>query len=366
MLRGNPAGLALLASLIVQTGWLLPAVAQEQELSLSLEASADVVVLGDEITFAASLSASSSVRVPRLLFDDRSVSFEIRRKDPPGDVPVDDQGLGRVWSYTRWSGKRKRPAPLPWDVLAAGQSQECSVGIVFPEAGTYLVRAVYRGHRPHEHGTGAIEVQVRPRGDARRLWVVLEIEHPEVMGAVNLEMFPQHAFGNVLNFLRLTADGFYDGTRFHRIIDGFMSQGGDPLSKNDIPEDDGKGGPGYQIPAECDPDRFTNAPHELGAVSMAHDLYLPDTAGSQFFLCDREAGDRNLDEHYTVFGRIAHGLEVAHHLNRVPKVPEEEDASVPSSRPVTLPVLVRATVVPEWAGPPAPLPPDVTARSSGR
>jgi peptidyl-prolyl cis-trans isomerase B (cyclophilin B) len=107
----------------------------------------------------------------------------------------------------------------------------------------------------------------------------------------------------VENFKQLASQGFYDGTAFHRIVKGFMIQGGDPLTKDASAEDRwGTGGPGYQVKAE-----FNDRPHVRGVISMARSRH-PDSAGSQFFICLADA--RFLDRQYTAFGELIKGDDV--------------------------------------------------------
>jgi len=121
-------------------------------------------------------------------------------------------------------------------------------------------------------------------------------------GEIHIELLPEKAPKTVENFLKLAREGFYDGTTFHRVIPGFMIQGGDPLSRDDDPRNDGTGGPGYTIPAE-----FNDTPHERGVVSMARSSD-PDSAGSQFFIVHQAAS--HLDGKYTAFGRVTSGMDV--------------------------------------------------------
>ncbi len=109
--------------------------------------------------------------------------------------------------------------------------------------------------------------------------------------------------GHVKNFTKLAQEGFYNGTTFHRVIPGFMIQGGDPNSKNPDRASHGMGGPGYQIKAE-----FNSKPHKRGVVSMARSND-PDSAGSQFFICVADANF--LDWQYTAFGEVVSGMDVA-------------------------------------------------------
>ncbi len=122
-------------------------------------------------------------------------------------------------------------------------------------------------------------------------------------GNMELKFFPDVAPSHVKNFIDLAKKGFYDGTTFHRVIPGFMIQGGDPNSKNPDKSRHGTGGPGYTIKAE-----FNKKPHKRGTLSMARAAD-PDSAGSQFFICVADA--KFLDSQYTVFGEVVSGMEVA-------------------------------------------------------
>jgi len=122
-------------------------------------------------------------------------------------------------------------------------------------------------------------------------------------GNITLKFFPEAAPGHVKNFIDLAKKGFYDGTTFHRVIPGFMIQGGDPNSKSPDKRSHGMGGPGYTIKAE-----FNAKPHKRGTLSMARSAN-PDSAGSQFFICVKDSSF--LDGQYTVFGEVESGLDVA-------------------------------------------------------
>jgi len=124
------------------------------------------------------------------------------------------------------------------------------------------------------------------------------------LGRIVLEFYPKVAPQHCRSFKRLADNGFYDGTKFHRVVPGFVIQGGDILSRDADPANDGTGDPGYTLPAE-----FSNIPHERGILSMARKGYSVDTAGSQFFICVGAA--HQLDGQYTVFGRVIEGMEVA-------------------------------------------------------
>ncbi len=123
-------------------------------------------------------------------------------------------------------------------------------------------------------------------------------------GTIEVELFEDSAPNTVANFIELAEKGFYDGTRFHRVIPGFMIQGGDPNSKNDDPSDDGTGGPGYKFADEC---RNPGArKHFAGSISMANSG--PDTNGSQFFIT--QVITWHLNGRHTVFGRVIKGMDV--------------------------------------------------------
>jgi peptidyl-prolyl cis-trans isomerase B (cyclophilin B) len=122
-------------------------------------------------------------------------------------------------------------------------------------------------------------------------------------GSMEIRFFPDKAPKHVENFIKLAKEGFYNGTIFHRVIPGFMIQGGDPNTKGTNTSTYGTGGPGYALKAE-----FNDHPHVRGAVSMARSQ-APDSAGSQFFIVVKDS--RFLDGKYTVFGEVVKGMEVA-------------------------------------------------------
>ena len=122
-------------------------------------------------------------------------------------------------------------------------------------------------------------------------------------GKISFELLPDLAPETVRNFEKLTKDGFYDETLFHRVIPGFMIQGGDPNTKTDNKSSWGMGGPGYNVKAE-----FSSRSHLRGIVSMAR-AQDPDSAGSQFFIVTSDSAF--LDRQYTVFGQVKEGMDVA-------------------------------------------------------
>jgi peptidyl-prolyl cis-trans isomerase B (cyclophilin B) len=120
-------------------------------------------------------------------------------------------------------------------------------------------------------------------------------------GNITLRFFPEVAPNHVNSFTNLANDGFFDGTTFHRVVPGFVIQGGDPNTKSDDRARHGSGGPGYTLEAE-----FSNLPHKRGTLSMARSAN-PDSAGSQFFIC--VADTPLLDGQYTVFGEVVDGMD---------------------------------------------------------
>lgn len=131
-------------------------------------------------------------------------------------------------------------------------------------------------------------------------------------GEMEIKFFPDGAPKHVENFLKLAKKGFYDGTIFHRVIPGFMIQGGDPNTKDANKKDVyGQGGPGYSVDAE-----FNDTPHKRGIVSMAR-AQDPNSAGSQFYIVVEDSFF--LDRKYTVFGEVVKGMGVADKIVNQPR-----------------------------------------------
>jgi peptidyl-prolyl cis-trans isomerase B (cyclophilin B) len=155
-------------------------------------------------------------------------------------------------------------------------------------------------------------------------------------GEMVLEFWADVAPETVANFKKLAGQGFYDGTCFHRIIKGFMIQGGDPLTKDASKEAHwGTGGPGYQIKAE-----FNDRSHQRGVISMARSAN-PNSAGSQFFICDGDASF--LDRQYTAFGKLIKGNDV---LAKIAGTPVGRSGSGEPSKPLERVGVVSVKVVP--------------------
>jgi peptidyl-prolyl cis-trans isomerase B (cyclophilin B) len=163
-------------------------------------------------------------------------------------------------------------------------------------------------------------------------------------GEMVVAFWPDVAPNTVANFEKLAEKGFYDGTCFHRIIKGFMVQGGDPLTKDPAAEDRwGTGGPGYTVRAE-----FSNHPHEFGVISMARGPD-PDSAGSQFFICDAPADNPNmqyLDGKYTGFGKLIKGEDV---LEKIANTPVGPSTQGEMSKPLNRVGVISIKIVPRDA-----------------
>jgi peptidyl-prolyl cis-trans isomerase B (cyclophilin B) len=155
-------------------------------------------------------------------------------------------------------------------------------------------------------------------------------------GEMVVQFWTDAAPNTIENFKKLARQGFYDGTIFHRIVKGFMIQGGDPNSKDPAKESTyGQGGPGYEIKAE-----FNNHSHDRGVISMARGPD-PDSAGSQFFIC--LAPVRRLDGQYTTFGKLIKGVDV---LEKIGDTPVTNNGMGETSKPTKRIVIESVKIVP--------------------
>ena len=155
-------------------------------------------------------------------------------------------------------------------------------------------------------------------------------------GEMVVQFWTDAAQNTIENFKKLARQGLYDGTILHRIVKGFMIQGGDPNSKDPGKESAyGQGGPGYEIKAE-----FNNHSHDRGVISMARGPD-PDSAGSQFFIC--LAPVRRLDGQYTTFGKLIKGDDV---LDKIGNTPVERNAQGEMSKPTKRVVIESVKIVP--------------------
>ena len=150
------------------------------------------------------------------------------------------------------------------------------------------------------------------------------------MGVIKLKLFALKTPQTVGNFIKLANEGFYNGTTFHRVIPDFVIQGGDPNTKDDDPDNDGMGGPGYTFSDEFIPELSHN---KEGILSMANSG--PDTNGSQFFITLKPL--QYLDNRHTVFGEVIEGMDVVKKISLVDR--DERD------RPVTNVVVNKVTII---------------------
>jgi len=155
-------------------------------------------------------------------------------------------------------------------------------------------------------------------------------------GDMVMQFWTDAAPNTIENFKKLARQGFYDGTIFHRIVKGFMIQGGDPNSKDPAKENSyGLGGPGYKVNAE-----FNDHSHDRGVLSMARSAD-PNSAGSQFFIC--LAPVHRLDHQYTTFGKLIKGDDV---LEKIGNTPVEGNAQGEPSKPTKRVVINKIEIVP--------------------
>lgn len=185
------------------------------------------------------------------------------------------------------------------------------------------------------------------RADGLETHVVLRTSK----GNMRFVLWPTVAPLTVLNFIKLSQDGFYDGTYFHRVVRGFIAQGGDPLSRSDS-MNVGTGGPGYCIPAE-----FSDKKHKRGTLSMARRATNVDSAGSQFFICLNDAP--SLDGSYAIFGELVDGWDV---LDKVGNIPVTYSPQGVPERPLEK-ILINNVTVSVLA---PPTPPDIESQERER
>jgi cyclophilin family peptidyl-prolyl cis-trans isomerase len=152
------------------------------------------------------------------------------------------------------------------------------------------------GRSPEPHEAGEPSARIGPGPHERAVLVI------EGLGSIEIELLDELAPATVAAFKQLVAEKYYDGTTFHRVVPGFMIQGGDPLTRNKDPRDDGKGGTGTALP-----DEYSAVAHARGIVAMANKGRFHSAEG-QFFIVHRDA--LHLDGGFTIFGRVARGMDV--------------------------------------------------------
>ena len=212
--------------------------------------------------------------------------------------------------------------------LAAKGSADVAGGVtkdlktVFPQLeniGTYVLYAVPRGKTIAEFEGTPLVIEVRGEKEGPRAPTVTAVKPLQyavmqtAKGPITLIFYYDVAPITVDSFLRLASEGFYDGLTFHRIVPGFVIQGGDPRG-------DGTGGPGYSLPAE-----FNDRPHKEGVLSMARAQDV-NSGGSQFFICLDYNRTKMLDHNYTAFGTVTDGMNAVNQIGTTPIANEQTGA----------------------------------------
>ena len=156
--------------------------------------------------------------------------------------------------------------------------------------------------------------------------VTMEIED---YGTIKIELYPEYAPNTVANFVNLIESGFYDGLTFHRLVPGFVLQGGDP-------DGDGTGGPGYTIDGEFKANGYTKntLSHDKGVISMARSMDY-DSAGSQFFIVLDDSAKSSLDGMYAGFGRVTEGMEILEEIEANEEITDDATGALEENITIT-------------------------------
>ena len=156
--------------------------------------------------------------------------------------------------------------------------------------------------------------------------VTMEIED---YGTIKIELYPEYAPNTVANFVSLIENGFYDGLTFHRLVPGFVLQGGDP-------DGDGTGGPGYTIDGEFKANGYSKntLSHDKGVISMARSMDY-DSAGSQFFIVLDDSAKSSLDGMYAGFGRVTEGMEILEEIEANEKIADDATGALEENITIT-------------------------------
>ncbi len=229
------------------------------------------------------------------------------------------------------------PAKGSADVAAGATADLRSVFPAIDTPGTYVLFADPQGKRaPADFAGTPVVVEVlanKEQGGTTPMVVKLEplqyVQMKTTAGAMTMTMYYDTSPNTVDSFLRLAGAGYYDGLAFHRVIKGFMLQGGDPTGT-------GGGGPGFSLNQEFNP-----KPHTEGVLSMARTSD-PNSAGSQFFVCLDYAQTKQLDNQYTTFGKVVDGMATANAIGVTP--------TGANDKPVTPQVIDDAQVLPVTPG----------------
>ncbi len=312
-----------LLSLIAFSG---PTLAQDVPYKVSLSADS-YVRLGDTIQVKLYLEALHSCEIPKGWFTGDALKLRVNGKDLGTLGKVDPKASGIPLGQ---GVKMELTIPISSKSLVSHLGEKVKPGAILKcELGIQKIpSAVAKFQMVKEPSSKDLA-----KLDLARTKVAMVTN----FGTMVISFRPDKAPKTVENFVKLALDHFYDKTKFHRVIPGFMIQGGDPNSKNDNPDDDGMGDPGYKIDAE-----FNDLKHVRGVISMARSAD-PNSAGSQFFICHAEAS--HLDGKYTAFGKLVDGLDT---LDRICKVPLGFNRGGQKTRPTKDVVVLRTVVLPVW------------------
>ena len=301
---------------------IAPALAVAQDstgLSVTLKAERGLVPAGKDVRVVMMVEATKDAAVPAILFNGTQLDVKVDDKD---GQPVREAGAVNAPAVAVKAGTRiERVLSVPSATLVpAGASSMVNVALSWP-------------------GFPGANCMVKVAPDVSKTDIeTLDLAQTKVvlvtsLGDMTLAFTPDKAPNHVKNFVKLAKDGFYDGTKFHRVIKNFMIQGGDPFTKDDSKASMwGQGDPGYKINAE-----FNDTKHVRGVLSMARSQD-PNSAGSQFFICHKDAP--HLDKQYTAFGALEKGLDVLDAIGTTAV------GGPQGSTPVTPVVLFHAIVLP--------------------
>jgi peptidyl-prolyl cis-trans isomerase B (cyclophilin B) len=279
----------LSAALAAQTGAEIPGI------SATLVADRSVVSAGGNAVIRLLIDVKADTEVPGDLLTGLNLAVRVG-DEPAADKPtatVQDAGKGgKVALAGGTKIERTLTVPVARLCPAAGGADFKTIAVQWPGiSGANCVLKV-------APDTSKMKIEDI---DLAKVRCILVTNHGEITLAFYSDKAPETA----KNFVKLAMSGFYDGTKFHRVIRNFMIQGGDPLTKDDSQEGRwGTGDAGYKIKGEVN-----DTQHVRGVVSMANSGH-PDTAGSQFFICHKDAAHLNRPPGYTAFGAVEKGLDV--------------------------------------------------------
>lgn len=311
-------------------GSSMVAVAQEplNLLKLTLSTPKDSYTIGDWVEFKFNLhnTGQADLNMVKPIVDVHSVSFEItyeNLKSRPEEPRRYFTFVHTVYTPSVYASNKGNLAKI---TLEAGKEYSCTFKIPALVIGKMKVMASYQGWI-QEVTSNQIEVIIEPsiklKEKAQELVAVIDTNY----GKMVCKFYPENAPNTVLNFIKLAQEGFYTNHIFHRVIKGFMIQGG-------CPERNGTSGPGYSIKAE-----FNAQKHLAGTCSMARSQH-NDSAGSQFFIC--LGPTPQLDNKYTVFGQTIEGVEVVKKIGEV----KTSGRGNPADKPLADVVIKQITIEP--------------------